>query len=160
MQIGTACASSESGSPALPWVWCANPAPFLVPAQPPLVTALLNGEDDVVGKTCVVQGVAQFGMGVRTRCPWEWALEILAGTWLCRVVVTSPLSLLPWTSWAGCSRARLAPACLQKEFPTRKGCLHMCSNQTSKKRQRSQGNETHTEPAEWANKHRQKSQSL
>lgn len=59
-------------------------------------------------------------------------------------------------SWADFCRARLAPTWLQKEFPTRQDSQHICSHQTSKKCQRSQGNETHTEPAKWANKHRQK----
>lgn len=56
-----------------------------------------------------------------------------------------------------CCRARLAPVRLRKEFPTRKGSSNVCSHRTSKKRQRSQGNETHTKPAKWANKHRRKS---
>lgn len=156
MQNSAACASSEPQSPALPWVRCANPAPSWASAQPPLVTALLNGEVCAVGKTCVVQEVAQ----LLTRCQWEQAVQILAGTWLCRVAVTTPQVCSPKTSWAGCYRTRLAPVCLQKEFPTRKGSLRICSDQTSKKCQRRQGNETHTEPAERTNKHRQKSQNL
>lgn len=156
VQIGAACASSEPGTPALPRLRCANPAPSRAPAQPPLVTALLSGEDDAVGKTCVVQVVAQLIVGVHAQCQWEWALRILAGTWLCRVAMTTPPKpTSPQASWAGCFRARLAPMCLQEEFPRKSG-LHICSNQTSKKRRRSQGIETHTEPAEWANRHRQK----
>lgn len=95
VQIGAACASSEPGTPALPRLQCANPAHSRAPAQPPLVTALLSGEDDAVGKTCVVQAVAQLIVGVHAQCRWERALRILAGTWLCRVAVTTPPSPLP-----------------------------------------------------------------
>lgn len=61
----------------------------------------------------MVQEVAQ----LLTRCQWEQALQILAGTWLCRVAVTTPQVCSPRQAGLAATEPGWHPCVCRKNFP-------------------------------------------